>query len=306
MKAGIKVGPLDGIEILKKTKAEYCEIWFRLDWYKKYTPLFDYCRRNNINFGLHFWAMTSDGFFPSLLNLNNKTVNETYTLIKQTIRIAGRINAKYVCFHPESYRSVLLDLNKKKIRVINPNSLLNRKKSFNQLIYLLEKIRDYGLKKRVTPFIETVPKYMPADFSNLQKSGIKLEKSEGLETEKFFQLAEMGFPICLDFGHTLAQLVTEDRKKLFNYLYLAAKKMKKTIGLIHVTTNKPPFIGVDSHHGILGEDFKKKVIPNRKQLIQLLSLFVDKDVWLIPEPAIEKMIANHFELKKIVEEIKRN
>jgi len=305
MKAGIKVGFSDGIQILEKTKAKYCEVWFRLDWDKKYTPLFQYCRENKVNFGLHFWATVDGKYFPNLLNLNDKITSKTYSLIKKTIDIASRWGAKYVNFHPESYRLNLLDLDKGKIKTLNLDEPIDREKSFSQLLFYLGKIKKYADIKGVIPFLETVPKYAVADFKNLKKGRLKPQKCEGLETERFFELGKMGFPLCLDIGHTLGQLLTEDKDELFNYLFSASQKMVDYIGLIHVTTNVSPFNGADSHHGILEQDFREGVVPNKEQLMKLFSLFKDRDVWLIPEPQDKKMIENYFALKKIVRKVEK-
>ena len=302
MKAGIKVGPKDAIEVLDKTGARYCEIWFRLDWEDKYTSLFKYLNKNKVNFGLHFWAMVDNKYFPNLLYLDENIAKKTYGLIKKTIDIASKWKAKYVNFHPESYRLNLLDLDKSKIKTLNTDEPVHKKKSFRQLLFYLAKIKKYAEKKKVVPFLETVPKFMPSDFGNIRTGRIKLQKSEGLETERFFELTKLGYPICFDIGHTLGQYITDDRKKLFDYLIKSAKKMLPNIGLIHVTTNVPPFNSTDSHNGVLEGDFKKDVMLDKKQLIQLLTLFKDKDVWLIPEPH-EKMVENHFVLKEIVDTI---
>jgi hypothetical protein len=72
------------------------------------------------------------------------------------------------------------------------------------------------------------------------------------------------------------------------------------VGLIHVTTNVPPFNGTDSHNGILVKDFKWGAVPNKTQLIKLLFLFKNRPIWLIPEPRTKDMAANYFELKEII------
>ncbi len=300
MKVGIKVGPTGWQKILSKTKPDCCEIWFRLDWYKQYLSLFKYLNKQKIPFGLHFWATVDGKYFPNLLGLHDQIAEKTFLLIKQTIDIANKWQASYVNFHPESYRLNLLDLDKKTITTLNPNELIDRKKSFKQLLFYLKKIRNYTNKKKVIPFLETVPKYVPANFHEVKKGRANPQHSEGLETEKFFELSKSGYPICFDIGHTTAQCIINDRKKLFNYLMNAVKKMMPTIGLVHITTTIPPFEGTDSHNGILEKDFKKNIFPNKKQFIQFLSLFKDKDVWLIPEPQKEEMAANFFSLKKIV------
>ena len=65
--------------------------------------------------------------------------------------------------------SFLLDLKKKTFKTLNPEQSLNREASFKQLLFYLKKIKEYGDKKGVMPLIETVPKYSPSDFENLEK-----------------------------------------------------------------------------------------------------------------------------------------
>lgn len=303
MKVAVKVGPEDWQKTFSITGAQYCEVWFRLDWQRKYIPLFKFLHKNKISFGLHFWAQVQGKYYPNLLYLKDNVAEQSFDLIKKTIEIAAKWQATYVNFHPESYRLNLLDLDKKEIKTLNPQQPINREKSFTQLLFYLQKIKKYGGKKGVISLIETVPKFVPADFKDIKTGRFKIQKSEGLETERFFKLVELGFPICFDIGHTIGQCLTENRKKLFAYLLKAAKKMRPMVNSIHITTTIPPFNGTDSHNCVLAEDFKAGAFPNRTQLIKLLSLFKEKDVWLIPEPHKGKMIANFFALKKIVAEL---
>jgi len=303
MRVGIKAGPANWQKILPQVEPECCEIWFRIDWKKRYIPLFKYLNKRKIPFGLHFWAMIDNKYFPDMLCLKKGLGEKTFQLIKETIDIASIWQAEYVNFHPESYHLNLLDLDKHQIKTLNPDEPIDKEKSFQQLLFYLKKIKKYSEKKGVTPFLETVPKYMPSDFKNLDKGRRKVAKSEGLETEKFFELAELNYPVCLDLGHTIGQLISNDKEQLFSYLYTTTKKLKPVIGLIHVTTNKAPFNGTDSHNGVLEKDFNQGVVPDKKQLIKLLSLFKDKDVCLIPEPRIEDMVENHRVLKEIVKKI---
>lgn len=300
MKAGIKIGPQDGIAILKQSQAKYCEVWFRLDLKEKYYPLFEYLKKNNIAFGLHFWAMVDGKYFPNLLYYKKNITQETFTLIKQTIDIAHKWQAKYVNFHPESYHLSLLDLNKSIVKLADVNEPIDREKSFQQLVYYLEKIKSYSEKRGIVPIIETVPKYNPSDIKNIKKGRENPQLSEGLETERFYQLAQLDYPICLDISHTTNQIITQNKDKLFAYLLTATKKMIRTISLLHVNTVMPPFNGVDSHDGVLEEDFKKGVFPSKVQLMKILSLFKNKNIWLIPEPPQRDMIANYYALKEII------
>ena len=204
MKIGVKIGPQNWQEILERSQAKYCEVWFRLDWKGRYIPLFKYLRKNKIFFGLHFWATVDKKYFPCLLTLERKMAQKTFKLLKQALDIAGEWRASYLNFHPEAYHLNLLDLDKQTIRTVNPNKPIDKEKSFDQLLYYLEKIKTYAKEKNVIPLIETVPKYMPSDVKDQKQGRLKVQKSEGLETKKFFKLAEKGYPICLDLGHTMA------------------------------------------------------------------------------------------------------
>lgn len=305
MQAGIKVGPLDGIEILQKSQAKYVEIYYRLDWKNKYLPLFNYLNQEKIYFGLHYWDMIDGKYFPNLLYLDSIFAKKTYQSIKETINIAGKYRACYVNFHPESYRLSEINLDKRTVKTVNPLEAIDKEASFKQLVFYLKKIVKEAAKNKVLPFLETVPKYATADFGNIDKGRQHPQKSEGLETEKYFELAKMGFLFTLDLGHTMTHKLTEDRNELFRYLYQAAEVLKDNIKLFHITTNKPPFNdGVDTHNGILDSDWKQQVAPNRQELIKLLKLFKNRpDIWLIPEPPRKEMIENFYALDEVIKEI---
>ena len=53
---------------------------------------------------------------------------------------------------------------------------------------------------------------------------------------------------------------------------------------LHISTTVPPWNGTDSHTGFLEEDYARGAIPSRAQLLDWLSLFQERDVWIIPEP----------------------
>ena len=77
MKTGIKVGLQNWKGMFSKTKAKYCEVWFRLDWQEKYASLFKYLNKNKIAFGLHFWAMIEGKHLPNLLDKDKKIAKRT-------------------------------------------------------------------------------------------------------------------------------------------------------------------------------------------------------------------------------------
>lgn len=52
------------------------------------------------------------------------------------------------------------------------------------------------------------------------------------------------------------------------------------------------------------EDFSRNVFPSRQQYAKILRVFKEyPDIWYIPEPQIDKMLENHFELKKLSENL---
>ena len=129
----------------------------------------------------------------------------------------------------------------------------------------------------------------------------------GVGTEVLERLGQAGQTLCFDISHTAGQYPGLKREALFEKVLNDARHLAPFTKLIHVNTVKEPFNGTDSHDGILPEDFKNNVFPNRDQLKELLTVFKNQpDIWLIPEPESEKMIENYFELKKLVQEIAAN
>jgi pterin-4a-carbinolamine dehydratase len=311
MKPGIKIGPENWEKVLKKTKPQCAEVWFRLEWKDKYKDLIKTLNQKNIPFGLHFWTTikTKKGkLIPNLLG-DKKTAEKTCRKIIKTIDIAKQYKAAYVNFHPESYKDNLLDLDKKTFKTLNKDKKITenqKQKQFNQLLHFLKKIKRYADKKQIIPYIETVPKYVPQNYKDPEKGRLNPQPSQGLETEKFKILNKLNYPICLDLGHTMGQKITENKQKLFNYLYKTAKQIRKNTGLIHITANIPPFNGTDSHNGFTKKDKQKGAVPTKKQLEKILKLHKNKNTWLIPEPKIEDMIINYKIIRTIVNKIEKN
>lgn len=113
------------------------------------------------------------------------------------------------------------------------------------------------------------------------------------------QLADHGQLMANDFGHTAANIAGSNQDLMWpglsQYTQILAPKTK----LLHINTVGPPFNGTDSHHGILAEDWQHGAFPNEDQLKSLLTLFKGRDdVWAVPEPQDNAMIANYLALQK--------
>src|SRR3989344_388715 len=302
MSVGIKVGPTDGIEILEKSKARYCEVWFRIDWKDRYEALFEYMKQKHIHFGFHFWGMVDNTYFPNLAFPRLDIAQKTYELLRETIDAAGNAGAFYVNFHPESQRLIKLNLDKCENTLV-PNQEVSEQESYESLLQYGLLLKEYAQVKNVELYLETVPAYVPSCFRENEKDTGRLTPvhSKGVSNELLAKLGRQGLLLCFDIGHVTGQYPNMDREKLFQHVLADAKLLAPYTKLFHVNTTIEPLNGTDSHHGILEDDFAKNVFPNKKQFERILDIFMPyKNILYIPEPQQRKMIENFLELQKLI------
>jgi hypothetical protein len=65
----------------------------------------------------------------------------------------------------------------------------------------------------------------------------------------------------------------------------------------------PPYNGTDNHDTFENPIFKtNNAIPNHRQMIELLKLFINRDdVWILAEPK-DDHVKNYFIVKKLLEQ----
>lgn len=300
MKLGIKIGPNNNWkQILEETNAKYVEVWFRLEWLTRYKEIFSYLNTHVINYGLHFWHVLDGGIDPNLVYEKNGIAQATEEAMARTIDIAEKYGAYYVNIHPGSLILRKLDLDKMKTTVLS-----DQKISLDQAMETLKKrtirLNKYAQAKNILFLVETLPKN-EASHWNGPSGRDKIQQAQNLPLEAVLNLIDLGMFITNDIGHTLASEVSQNRQFLWDRVMNFSKRTALYTKLIHLNTVVPPFNGTDSHNGVLEEDFKQNVLPNKEQLKEFLNLFKDRDdVWLIPEPKAEKMVENYVELKKIL------
>lgn len=302
MHVGIKVGPVDGIAILEKSKAQYCEVWFRIDWKDRYTNLFAYMCSHNIRFGFHFWGMVDNTYFPNLAFPRLNIAQKTYNLVRETIDEAARVGAFYVNIHPESQRLIKLNLDKCENTLV-PNQEVSGQESYESLLKYGALLKQYAEKKHVELYFETVPAYVPSCFRENEKEKGRLNPvySKGVSNQLLARLGKQGFSLCFDIGHVTGQYPHMNRVDLFSHVLADAQLLAPYTKLFHVNTTIEPLNGTDSHHGILESDFSKNVFPNKKQFAEILHVFSPyKNILFIPEPQQEKMGENYQELVRIL------
>src|SRR5262245_52049191 len=96
---GIKIGPKDWREKLEKTQAQYCEVWYRVDWEERYKEMFEYLKDHNIHTGLHFWGVLENGIMPNLAYPDEKIWKPSFELMKKNIDIAAQHHFRYINIH---------------------------------------------------------------------------------------------------------------------------------------------------------------------------------------------------------------
>lgn len=300
MKPGIKIGLINWRKRLEKSQASYVEVYFMLPEFKEYKAMFSYLRKKNIRFGLHFWAELTDSYMPNLV-FKGKIAEESTQLIKQTLDIAKEIGAYYVNIHPGSYRLKKVDFIGRRMTVTDKkiDPIEGKKEFFKNA----KELNNYAKKKGVLFLIETVCKREAADWSGKRTARIQTQNALDVTSKTLYELAKKeNIFLTNDFGHTLTETISEDRKKVFKNLFLKTKQLAPFTKLIHTNTAPPPFNGTDAHGGLLESDFKNKVLPNKAEIIKLFKLFKDRnDVWLVAEP-LKNHVANFKALLSLLSE----
>lgn len=298
MHIGIKVGPDDGIEVLQKSQAKYVEVWYRVDWKEKYLSLIKYMQDKDITFGLHFWGMVDGKYFPNLVYFKDGIIEKTEKLIKLCIDDAAEFGAFYVNYHPESYRKMILNLDTSTM-AIEPRMEVNEREGYESLLNYSLQLKKYADLKHIQLYVETVPPFVPSNFGN-DEGRLEPVHSKGMETGKLIELGKQGVSITYDIEHAGAHYFNLSRQEAYQKMLEETRAIAPYTKLLHIGTTVQPFNGTDSHNGILEEDFRQNVFPNKKQLINIVNQFKNnEDIMMIPEPHKEKMIENYFALQKL-------
>lgn len=292
MKVGVKIGPENWKQVLSEVTPACVELWFKLDLIDQYDEMVAELQKRTIPFGIHFWASTKKGYEPNLVFEEDGVADESEELMRQTIDYAKAVRATYVNVHPGSFTLKYIDFEKKKM-VLIPGETVEVDQGKEVLFNHCKSLNEYAKSKNILFLVETLPKnelehwYSPEGRKNTQPA-------DNVSPEILLELAKSGISITNDFSHTVSSVVSDDREFLWKYLLDTTKQLAPFTKLIHLNTVIAPFNGTDSHNGVLPEDFAQNVLPTKEQVLKLLQLFKGRDdVWVIPEPDIEKMVANY-------------
>jgi len=292
MQIGLKVGPANWQDVLARATPECAEVWFRLDWAERIEPIYAALHEKSIPFGIHFWAITSEGFEPNLAIETEGLADESAELIKQTLDIAAHVGANYVNVHPGGLRRKHLDLDNSRLVVLDSEPI-SLEQAERTVLQQAQKIQQYADKRKVNLYFETLPRHEGVGWSD-PSGHLEVQVADNLPPSTLLRLGESGHSITNDFGHTLASFPELQGEALQQKLVEITEKLAPFTKLIHLNTLVPPFNGTDSHNGILPEDFAQQVIPNEAVCKEMLAQFrAREDVWVVLEAPINQMVENY-------------
>lgn len=299
MKLGIKVGiQKSSISDLVATNTSFCEVWFDINRSDQYRVLFEHIKKNHIDTGLHFWGALPDGTWTNIAYPDPDLNVASMRLIRQTIDIAGNHGFSYVNIHPGSRAMLYIDLQKEYVRILTDPKPLDQ--AISNFINCATTLYQYAQKRGVVLTVETVPIrfYQWHD----PKSRTHPFDAYELPNAAIIQAAAHTIAIANDFGHTAANIISDDKSLIWDNLYSTSKQLAKQTRLIHMGFLVPPFNGTDFHDSLDNPVFASDdAIPNTVQTKKLLQLFQNRpDVWILVEPN-GSHVTNYFLAKKLLQ-----
>lgn len=307
MTLGIKVGPQRQSFIdLEQTNAPFAEVWFNISKVDDYSALFDELKRRKMQIGLHFWGALADGTWTNIAYPDRHLINESLTLMKQTVDIAERHAFQYVNIHPGCAARVGIDFEG------NSQDLRSDPVPFEQSIPIFVEnarvLHDYAKTRGVVFTVETVPSRVVNGWYDdaARQDPNNIINVYELPVDAIVAAARAGLWVANDFSHTAA-ITKNNRGVLWRYLREKTLALAGRTRLVHLGFLTPPFNGTDFHNALdnplLDTD---QTVPNKKEMIELLRLFRGRDdIWLLTEPN-GRHIENYFLAQKILTEALQN
>lgn len=300
---GIKIGlQPDWRDKLIFSQAKFTEIWYRIDRAGDYQELFNYLKRQKIYSGIHFWGILPSGHLPSIAYQGEALV-QSLKLIEKTIENAARNQSAYVNIHIGHYRPLIVDFDHQLLYPdphfpgISPQEAI--KYQTQSLIQLGESAKQKGVRL----LVESIPAKLPQGSWDDPEARINLPPVShyGLPALSLTPILETGsIGFTNDFCHLLSETFNQPRHLIMETFFHQTQTLLPFTQLIHFNTMVPPLNGTDAHYGITEADFAiSDLTPNRDELIKLLKIFSNRDLWLIPEPH-DHHVLNHQSLLRLL------
>ncbi len=299
MKLGIKIAITNSsIADLDAANPAAAEVWFNIAHAEDYTPLFEALKKRKIDVGLHFWGALPDGTWMNIAYPDSNLINHSLKFMRDTIKIAARYGFSYVNIHPGCQAKVAIDFEHESFRLLsNPVDLHTSESLFIENAIDLS---EYAKALNIVFTVETVPLRVTSGWYDIQARLHPMNIYE-LPVESIISASEHGLWVANDFVHTSANKITDTAIDVWKYLKVTTEKLAPTTRLIHLGFLLPPYNGTDFHdmldNPLLETD---QAVPNKKQMMDLLQIFNNRDdVWIITEPKTDH-VKNYFLAKAIL------
>lgn len=303
MKLGIKVGlQKNSSTDLLATNPQIAEVWFDIGRADEYSELFNALKRQRCEVGLHFWGALPDNTWTNLAYPDKNLIHESLILMRRTIEIAARNGFQYVNIHPGTAARVKLFFDREEFVLDStPVPFARAEQLFLENVGSLYKIAaDNG----VVLTVETVPSRVSKGWyePGARKNPLNIYE---LPIEVVMSLASLGKPVANDFGHTAGNIISDNPETVWSFLKTTTEQLAGQTSLIHLGFIKPPYNGTDNHDSLDNPVLlTDQAIPNKKQMIELLRLFRNRDdVWILSEP-VKDHVKNYFLAKKLIDLVK--
>lgn len=303
---GIKVGPQRQSFIdLEQTNAPFAEVWFNVSRVDDYTELFAELKRRRMQVGLHFWGVLDGGISAGFGYPDPSILKGSSDLVKKTIDIAATNAFQYVNIHPGSRAIVKMDLDRMDYPYISDPVPLPAA----QDLFLKEvmKLHQYATDRNVVLTVETVSRCLQkTDWYNPESRLLPINPYQ-LPVASIRAAARAGIAVANDFVHTATDPVSDNPKQIWEFLYQTTRSFAAATRLIHVGFLVPPYNGTDNHDTLENPAFETdEALPNKRQMVQLLKLFTNRDdVWILVEPN-GRHVENYILAQKILLEALQN
>ncbi len=302
MKLGIKVslGKQSFLDLIA-TDPSLAEVWFNVNRAHEYGDLFVALKKKGIDVGLHYWGVLDDGTWTNISYPDTQLIKQSIQLMKKTILIAAQHGFSYVNIHPGTRAKVALDFKYETFTLLSEP--INLADSTALFITHMKVLHDYARQRGIVFTVESVPKHVTDGWYD-QAARLNPKNVYELPIEVIEQAAGMGFYVANDFGHTAANIISDNSIDVWNFLKSKTVQLAPQTRLIHLGFLIPPYNGTD-YHDMLDNPLLKTsdAIPNNQQFVELLKLFKSRDdVWIITEPKNDH-VKNYFLAKKILDKI---
>lgn len=284
MKLGLKVNAdKDSIERLDGANPPFVEVWFNVNAKDSYNELFAELNKRNCEAGLHFWGLLEDDIGPNLAYPDQSVITQTLDLMRTAIDTAVQHKLSYVNIHPGA--SALSKVNYDKERFDAITEPISTDTSIELFLENSAIVSTYARSRGVVFTVETVPMRITDGWYDVNARHAPKNIYE-LPITAIEKAAESGMYVANDFCHTAANIISDDPVDVWNFLKQTTIRLADQTRLIHLGFTMPPFNGTDNHDELDNPILESRnAVPNKKQMIELLKLFQNRDdIWMLVEP----------------------